>query len=75
MLIPFLLHPFGQPMATEMDDYFIKNAQNQTGNNNVVSSIVFDYRGLDTLGETTVLFAAVLGVSLIFSLGAESKPE
>ncbi len=59
------LHPFGKPQAVEMDNYFIKNAQVQTGSNNVVSSIVFDYRGLDTLGESTVLFTAVMGISLI----------
>lgn len=61
------LHPFARPVSTEMDDYFIQNAQRQTGSNNVVSGIVFDYRGLDTIGEAAVLFAAVMGVSLIFA--------
>lgn len=60
------IHPLGEPKAVKMDNYFIKNAQKQTGANNVVSSIVFDYRGLDTLGEAAVLFTAVLGISLIF---------
>ena len=32
---------------------------------NVVSAIVFDYRGFDTLGEEFILFAAVLGVALL----------
>jgi multicomponent Na+:H+ antiporter subunit B len=32
---------------------------------NVVSSIVFDYRGFDTLGEEFILFAAVMGVVLL----------
>jgi len=32
---------------------------------NVVSSIVFDYRGFDTLGEEFILFAAVIGVALL----------
>lgn len=59
------LHPFGEPKAIKMDNYFIENAQTQTGSNNAVSSIVFDYRGLDTLGEATVLFAALMGISLI----------
>jgi len=62
-----IIHPFGKPETVKMDDYFIKNAQTQTGSNNIVSSIVFDYRGLDTLGEATVLFAAVMGIFLIFS--------
>src|ERR671928_1663413 len=32
---------------------------------NVVGATVFDYRGFDTLGEEVILFAAVLGVSLL----------
>lgn len=59
-----LIHPFGYP-PSDMDDYIIENAQEQTGNNNVVASVVFDYRGLDTLGEATILFTAVTGVLLL----------
>ena len=32
---------------------------------NVVGATVFDYRGFDTLGEEVILFASVLGVSLL----------
>jgi multicomponent Na+:H+ antiporter subunit B len=32
---------------------------------NVVSSIVFDYRGFDTMGEEFILFSAVMGVALL----------
>ena len=67
----FNLHPFGIPKATKMDNYFLRNAQAQTGSNNVVSSIVFDYRGLDTLGEATVLFSALMGISLVLGKNYE----
>jgi len=60
------LHPFGRPIFTKMDDYFIQNGQKETGSNNIVSSVVFDYRGLDTLGEASILFAAATGVFIIF---------
>ncbi len=60
------LHPMGSPLHSEMDDYFIKNAQIEVGTNNVVTSIVFDYRGFDTLGEATVLFIAVISVVSLF---------
>jgi len=60
-----LIHPFGYPSPTYMDDYMVENAQEQTGNNNVVASVVFDYRGFDTLGEATILFTAVTGVLLV----------
>jgi multisubunit Na+/H+ antiporter MnhB subunit len=58
------IHPFGYP-PSDMDDYIIENAQEETGNNNVVTSVVFDYRGFDTLGEATILFTAVTGVLLL----------
>ena len=60
-----LIHPFGYPSPAYMDDYIIENAQEETGNNNVVASVVFDYRGFDTLGEATILFTAVTGVLLV----------
>ncbi len=56
------LRPFGEPVHTDMDSYFIEHAQAEVSANNVVTSIVFDYRGFDTLGEATVLFTAVAGV-------------
>ncbi len=61
-----MLHPMGYPVHSEMDDYFIKNAQIEVGANNVVTSIVFDYRGFDTLGEATILFTAVISVVALF---------
>ena len=61
-----IIHPFGLPDATSMDDEIIENAQGDTGANNAVTSVVFDYRGFDTLGEATVLFTAVAGVIMIF---------
>lgn len=66
------LHPFGEPTAP-MDDYMIANAQEETGSNNVVTSILFDYRGFDTLGEATVLFTAVGGVLLLLRAEAKKK--
>ena len=32
---------------------------------NVVTSVLADYRGYDTLGETTVIFTAGIGVLLL----------
>ncbi len=61
----FLIHPFGHPAASNMDDYIIDNTQTEVGANNAVTSIVFDYRGFDTLGEATILFAAVAGVIIL----------
>lgn len=43
------------------DDYYITHGVNETGGTNIVTDIVFDYRGYDTLGEATVLFTAIAG--------------
>ena len=40
-------------------------AQRERHVSNVVASVVFDYRGFDTLGEEFMLFAAVMGVALL----------
>jgi multisubunit Na+/H+ antiporter MnhB subunit len=60
------IHPFGNPNEQAMDQYIIDNSLEETGANNGVTAVVFDYRGFDTLGEATVLFTAVAGVFLIF---------
>jgi len=57
---------FGSPQMTDMDDYFLRHGQEQTGSNNECTAVVFDFRGFDTLGESTVLFCAIVGVALMF---------
>lgn len=63
---PGVMRPFGEPQATAMDDYFIDKAQTEVAANNAVTAVVFDFRGFDTLGEATVLFAAVVAVLALF---------
>lgn len=63
MIIPL---NFGYPMKSDMDDYFLRYGQEQTATNNQCTSVTFDYRGFDTLGESTVFFCAVIGVGLMF---------
>jgi multisubunit Na+/H+ antiporter MnhB subunit len=69
----FLIHPFGYP-PSQMDDYIIENTQNETGANNAVTAVVFDYRGFDTLGEATILFTAVTGVVMLFRRKKRDRP-
>ena len=75
IMTALMTHPFGDPNfsadenevnPTSMDDHIIEKTQNETGANNAVTAVVFDYRGFDTLGEATVLFTAVAGVVLAF---------
>ena len=65
-ILTALMLSFGAPIKYQMDDYIIMHTQNETGTNSAVTTTVFDYRGFDTLGEATILFAAVSGVLMIF---------
>ena len=67
------IHPFGEPGTAPMDDYFIANALRDRSSENVVTSIVFDYRGFDTIGEAAVLFTALCSVTALFREGRK-KP-
>lgn len=68
------LPPFGEPLMTTAR-YYLENCASQTHAANIVSSIVLDYRGYDTLGEVTVLFTAILGALTIIRLKSKKKSE
>ncbi|EFC92456.1 putative monovalent cation/H+ antiporter subunit B [Dethiosulfovibrio peptidovorans DSM 11002] len=63
------VHPFGVPGDVAMDEYFLDHAMEERSSENVVTSIVFDYRGFDTLGESAVLFTALCSVVMLFRKG------
>ena len=43
------------------DQYYIEHGVEEVGGTNIVTDVVFDYRGYDTLREATVLFTAIAG--------------
>jgi multicomponent Na+:H+ antiporter subunit B len=48
---------------------YIERSHEETGAPNFVTAVLADYRGYDTLGETTVIFTA--GVACLLILGAK----
>ncbi len=68
LVVAVQMRPFGDPAISDMGRFMVdKNAaQAQAAANNIVTAVVFDYRGFDTLGEATVLFAAVIAVGALF---------
>jgi multicomponent Na+:H+ antiporter subunit B len=42
---------------------------------NVVAAVVFDYRGVDTMGEEFILFASVMGVALLLRHSRRERRE
>ena len=68
-----MTHQFGDPGKAPMDEYFIENAPKERSAPNVVTSLVFDYRGFDTLGEAAVLFTAVCSIGAMFRAGRKKS--
>ena len=58
------LPPFGEPVL-RMARAYIAQGLGLTGATNLVSAVILDFRGYDTLGEATVLFTAVVGVVVV----------
>ncbi|GAF77014.1 unnamed protein product [marine sediment metagenome] len=58
--------PFGTSRI-KVADYYINKGIEDTGAANIVTSVVVNYRGLDTLGEVTVLFLAAIGLGAVLA--------
>jgi multicomponent Na+:H+ antiporter subunit B len=67
---------FGDP-ASPANAYvgrtYLETAVNEIGTPNIVTAVLASYRGFDTLGETTVIFAAAVGVSLMLGFGERAS--
>ncbi|WP_418771359.1 DUF4040 domain-containing protein [Halorientalis halophila] len=55
--------------TSEVTNYYLDNAYEETEVKNAVTAVLAAYRGFDTLGEAVVVFAA--GVGLLVVLGRE----
>jgi multicomponent Na+:H+ antiporter subunit B len=54
------------PASRHVSPEYIEQALEETATPNIVTAVLADYRGYDTLGETTVIFTA--GISCILIL-------
>jgi multicomponent Na+:H+ antiporter subunit B len=73
-----VLPPFGTaeaPIHRHVVPRYIERSIAETNVPNLVSSILADYRGYDTLGETTVIFTAGIGVLLLLRRGRRRGEE
>ena len=62
------------PMHHHVAPRYLNDVIAETGVPNVVTAVLASYRGYDTLGETTVIFTAGIGVLLLLQ-GRRRKPE
>lgn len=62
-----LLPRYGEenPRAVVVSDRYVEHGLEETGAVNVVAGMILDYRAFDTLGESHVLFAALLCVMIL----------
>ncbi|MBN2668267.1 MAG: Na(+)/H(+) antiporter subunit B [Bacteroidales bacterium] len=81
LTIAFLQIPFGQNRLGQPQDeatvgaYYLNNTKEKSAVSNVVTAIVVNYRGFDTLGEVTVLFLASTGLASILYRRKEEEVE
>ncbi|GAI44346.1 unnamed protein product [marine sediment metagenome] len=66
--------PFGEP-KTEVGGYYIDKGREETGAANIVTSVVVNYRGFDTLGEVTILFISAIGLGAVLATQKKRKLE
>jgi multisubunit Na+/H+ antiporter MnhB subunit len=63
------LGDFGSPVIAAVSEapsnQYLRSGLEQSGAANIVTAVILDYRAFDTLGEATVLFAAIIGALAI----------
>ena len=58
---------------THTTEYYIEHATTETNAPNMVTAIIVDYRGFDTMYETTVMFIAGVAVVMILANSPDHK--
>jgi multicomponent Na+:H+ antiporter subunit A len=56
------------PLVSRLTPYFAENSYTLAKGRNIVNVILVDFRGIDTLGEITVLAVAAIGVYALMKL-------
>ncbi|MEA2095211.1 MAG: hydrogen gas-evolving membrane-bound hydrogenase subunit E [Candidatus Cloacimonadota bacterium] len=76
MFLPFVRDFDFHNELSDLSSQYVVGSINDLNTQNVVTSVIVTYRGLDTLGEVTVLFLATAGVGfLLRKKKASLKPR
>ena len=74
LYIAYSFNTADKPLSAKtLHTYYQENAISELGAENVVASVVVSYRGLDTLGEVTVLFLSALLIAFMIGLTRKEK--
>ena len=63
------------PRATEVSDRYIEKGVEETGAVNAVAGMILDYRAFDTLGESHVLFTALICVMILLRVDSKNQRQ
>ncbi len=63
------------PASTYLSPHFIEKTMEETSVPNIVTAVLADYRGFDTMFETTVIFSAGVAVFLLLRTFGTKEPE
>jgi multicomponent Na+:H+ antiporter subunit B len=63
------------PASTHVSPRYIKKTMEETDVPNMVTSVLADYRGYDTMYETTVIFSAGVACFLLLRIFRRKEPE
>jgi multicomponent Na+:H+ antiporter subunit B len=61
------------PASTHVSPYYLRHSLEDTATPNVVTSVLADYRGYDTFGETVVIFTAGMACILLLKAGRKRQ--
>jgi multicomponent Na+:H+ antiporter subunit A len=75
MITIMVLAALAVPTPTSVSNFYLEHTYEQAHGHNVVNVILVDFRGLDTLGEITVLTIAALGGAALLKLRPKSKED
>lgn len=65
----------GRPFRSLLTPYFAESSVPLAKGRNIVNVILVDFRGIDTLGEITVLAVAAIGAYALLKLRLEKSDE
>ena len=75
LMTVIMMAALAMPMNMELSNYMTENSYTEAFGKNIVNVILVDFRGVDTMGEITVLTIAALGVYVLMRMPRMREEE
>jgi multisubunit Na+/H+ antiporter MnhB subunit len=73
MVFLSVLYATAEETPFETAKYYLENALPGSGGGNVVNVILVDFRGIDTMGEISVIAMAALTIYMLFRMRGDEE--